>query len=249
MTITLHQFAFSHYNEKARWALAYKGIAHERETYLPGPHMGAIKRLSGQTATPVLEDDGEVVTGSAAIIDHLERRHPEPALYPASAVDREAALALQHEFDEVVGPAVRTALFSALVDEGTYLCRMFSGSKALPKRVAYRALFPLARRMIAKGNGVTDPANVAASFSRTRSALDAIAERTSATGYCVGDAFSVADLTVAALFAPVAQVDHLDMKRPEPIPARVQEVLGQFADHEAMAWVRETYHRHRPAAA
>ncbi|MEM8766891.1 MAG: glutathione S-transferase family protein [Pseudomonadota bacterium] len=246
MSITLHQFAFSHFNEKARWALAFKGIEHQRETYLPGPHMGAVRKLSGQTSTPVLEADGEVVAGSAAIIDYLERSQPTPALYPELVEERAAALELQTHFDAEVGPAVRTALFSALVEEGGYLCQMFAGSKGLPKRVAYRALFPLARGLIAKGNGVTDPETVEGAFAGTRKALDTIAARTAATGYCVGQAFTVADLTVAALFAPIAQVKHLDMKRPEPMPERVQAVIAQFADHPAVAWVQQIYARHRP---
>ena len=31
--ITLHQFLYSHFNEKARWALAFKGVPHERRSY------------------------------------------------------------------------------------------------------------------------------------------------------------------------------------------------------------------------
>ena len=36
--VTLHQFRYSHFNEKVRWALDFKGIAHERVSELPGPH-------------------------------------------------------------------------------------------------------------------------------------------------------------------------------------------------------------------
>lgn len=51
--IVLHQFAFSHFNEKARWALQYKGVDYKRESYLPSLHMPQIKKLSGQSYTPV----------------------------------------------------------------------------------------------------------------------------------------------------------------------------------------------------
>ena len=34
----LWQFTASHYNEKARWALDWKGVAHVRQSLLPGPH-------------------------------------------------------------------------------------------------------------------------------------------------------------------------------------------------------------------
>ncbi len=247
MTVVLHQFAFSHFNEKARWALAHKGLAHTRETYLPGPHISPIKKLSGQTATPVLEMPEAVISGSAAIIAHLEQSCPHPALYPTDPVEKDAALALQQHFDAVVGPAVRTVLFSALVMEGGYLTRMFAGSKSALKRGAYRAMFPVVRPLIARGNGVADPANVQASFTVTSETLDRVAAMTDATGFCVGEAFSVADLTVAALLAPIAGVSHPDMQRPEPMPASVAELVGRYARHPAIEWVNRIYARHRPA--
>lgn len=91
-TVVLHQFASSHYNEKARWGLDWKGVVHRRETHLPGPHALAMKRLSGQTATPVLCLEGAVIAGSAAILDALEGRFPERPLYPADPALRERAL-------------------------------------------------------------------------------------------------------------------------------------------------------------
>jgi glutathione S-transferase len=35
----LWQIAISHYSEKVRWALAYKGIEHRRRSPAPGAHM------------------------------------------------------------------------------------------------------------------------------------------------------------------------------------------------------------------
>jgi glutathione S-transferase len=243
--LRLHQFAFSHYNEKARWAIAFKGIPCTRETYLPGPHLPAIRGISGQTATPVLQIGSEYLCGSAAIIDRLEREFPDPPLYPANETDRLSALELQHTFDDVLGPAVRTVLFSALIDEGAYLCRMFGQTKALPKRLAYRALFPIARGMIARGNGVT-PDNVTRSFEITEQFLDRIHADLRGRNYLVADAFSVADLTAAALLAPIADVAHPDMKRPDPVPARVRQVIDRFGSHPTIAWVGRTYASHRP---
>jgi glutathione S-transferase len=128
-TVVLHQFPYSHYNEKARWGLDWKGVPHVRRSHLPGPHALAIKRLSGQTATPVLVIDGEVIAGSARILDALERRHPERPLYPADPALRRRALEIQERFDREVGPAARTVLFSALIEEPDYLCAVFAGHR------------------------------------------------------------------------------------------------------------------------
>ena len=64
----------SHYNEKARWALDWKGAAHERQSLLPGPHMRTVKKLTnGATVqVPVLVEAQQVIAGSAAIIEHLD---------------------------------------------------------------------------------------------------------------------------------------------------------------------------------
>src|SRR5436190_1646821 len=35
----LWQFKYSHYNEKARWALDFKRVTHVRQSLLPGPHI------------------------------------------------------------------------------------------------------------------------------------------------------------------------------------------------------------------
>lgn len=244
--LTLHQFAFSHFNEKARWALDYKQLPHHRETYLPGPHMPAIRRLSGQSQTPVLDLDGRIIHGSAAIIDALENYAPLPSLYPEDARHRDEALVLQHRFDESAGPAIRTVVFVALIDDADYLCRMFSSSKSRIKQWAYRATFPLARPLIAKGNGVDDPTNVARCQRVTEEILTEVANRTSETGYLVGDSFSVADLAAASLIAPLADVQHPDMKRPTPFGEAYASLLARYAQHPAIEWVSRMYALHRP---
>ncbi len=242
----LHQFLYSHFNEKARWALDFKGIPHQRRSYLPGPHRPAMQKLSGQGQTPVLSIGDEVISGSARIIDLLENRYPDPPLYPAEPELRTAALTLQSRFDEEVGPAVRTALFSVLISEGGYLTRMFAKDASPPLRLLYRATFPLARGMIARGNGVTDPENVQRAFATTQATLAEVAEQTAATGYLLGNTFSIADLTAAALLAPLASLGHPDMARPQPVPAALSEFYARWADDPGIAWVRKQYAEHRP---
>lgn len=244
--LTLHQFPFSHFNEKARWALDFKGIPHERVNYLPGPHAGTIKRLSGgPTTTPLLETEDGYISGSAEIIDYLERHFEEPSLYPDDSVLHEDALRVQQRFDAEVGPATRTAAFSIFINEPAYLCQTFASGKPLLKRIGYRAMLPMVKPLIRKANGVT-PDNIERSFQMVRETLDDVAERTHGSGFMVGDAFSVADLTAASLLAPLADLEHPDMKRPDPMPRAFAEFLGEWRGHDAIAWVKEMYRRFRP---
>jgi len=67
----LWHFAISHFTEKARWALDYKGIPHERRMlFLDYPLRCGLR--TGQLRLPVLFDAGRTIRGSSAIIAHLE---------------------------------------------------------------------------------------------------------------------------------------------------------------------------------
>jgi glutathione S-transferase len=50
--LVLHMFPSPHFNEKARWARDWKGLAHTRIAYLPGPHAPQMQRLSGRQQVP-----------------------------------------------------------------------------------------------------------------------------------------------------------------------------------------------------
>src|SRR3954452_14164730 len=78
----------SNYNEKARWALDYKGIPHVRRAAVPGSHAKVARRLSGGTTFPVLVLDGKAIGDSTRIIEPLEARPRAPPLYPADPAER-----------------------------------------------------------------------------------------------------------------------------------------------------------------
>lgn len=247
--LVLHQFAFSHFNEKARWGLDWKGVGHRRRTYLPGPHAGPMKRLSGQTTTPVLQLGSEVVCGSASILERLEQELPERPLYPSGVHERRRAEEIQTEFDRDVGPAVRTLLFSELLHLPGYMCRMFARDFSLPRRLGYRAAFPIARHLIARAYGTSDDGHVGRCRERTEQALELIERTAGSLGPLAGDRFSVADLCCAALLAPLFDPRHPDMARPQPVPPRLLAFLEPWAQHPAGDWVHEQYQRYRDGAA
>ena len=142
-----------------------------------------------------------------------------------------AANEVVRHFDAVVGPAVRTALFSVLIDEPAYLCGMFATGKSALKRALYRLSFPLARPLMAKGNGVDSAESIARAFEVCAGTLDTVAERVKGTGYLVGDRFTVADLTAAALLAPLCDPAVEDMRRPAPRPPAMDDFLSRWQAH------------------
>ena len=98
------------YAARARIALAEKGIAYDAvEIDLDDrPTLIYEKNVLGRV--PVYEEDeGLVLPESEVIMEYLEQRYPEPALWPADAAERALARLLVHRFDEHLGSAYYAA--------------------------------------------------------------------------------------------------------------------------------------------
>jgi glutathione S-transferase len=72
----LYHIEISHYNEKARWALDYKGIPHVRKAPPPLLHMAWALWLTRSPTFPVLKVDGVCVGDSTRIIERSSASIP-----------------------------------------------------------------------------------------------------------------------------------------------------------------------------
>src|SRR6266481_6436635 len=93
----LWHFPISHYNEKARWALDWKGIPHVRRA-LALSYVPRALWATGQAKLPILFLDGQTIADSKPIIGAPERLPPGRALYPRDEPARRRALALEDFF-------------------------------------------------------------------------------------------------------------------------------------------------------
>ena len=62
--MTLYQFQFSHFCEKARWALDFKGLPYACKNLITGPHRKVASNLAPRSCLPILVDGGVVVYDS-----------------------------------------------------------------------------------------------------------------------------------------------------------------------------------------
>src|SRR5271166_1056903 len=115
--IQLFQFPFSHYCEKARWALDHKGIPCRIVNVLPGFHRRTIGKLAPKTCVPVLCDDGIVVQDSTAIIDYLDARYPNSPLTPGDPDASRKALEWEEYLDEEIGVPLRLWFYHHLLPD------------------------------------------------------------------------------------------------------------------------------------
>ena len=250
-TPALWHIPVSHFNEKARWALDYKGVEHERHGPPPPAHIPiALWKTRGRSKTfPLLVlADGTAIGDSTEIIAALERLYPEPPLYPADPEQRRRALDLEDFFDEEVGASTRLFAFSHLIEDDEAVGSIAAASMPERFRDSRRV-----RQLAAGGAGVYVKARYHVDRAAEREAariailagLDRLeAELAAGEGeYLVGDTFTVADLTAAALLGPVALPPE-GPQVPEPTPD-YRDFQATVADRPGFAWIGEMFSRHR----
>jgi len=244
---TLWHIEISHYSEKARWALAHKGIEHRRRAPLPGAHMAVALWLTrgAQITFPILSLEGRRIGGSSAIVAALERRFQEPSLYPPDPEQRRRAVELEQFFDEQVGPPVRHLAFHEMREDPERMRAIaeetappgFPGSFA----AAYaRAFSSLRWKSGDSAAAEVDRAKIGAAFDRI--------ERELGSGdYLAGEAFSVADLTAASLLYPVVAPTEGPV-REEELSKGMRRFREPLVERKGFDWVKEMFARHRKPA-
>jgi glutathione S-transferase len=247
----LWQLQISHYVEKVRWALDYKGIPHIRRSLLPGLHLLTGKRLTGDTSTtPVLTIDGRSIGDSTRIIAAIEEYWPEPALYPEDEEQRRRALELEEFFDEELGPHIRRAFYHELLPRPKLVMPLFTQGRRRAPRALLRAGFPVLRVAMRQRFEISAEA-AACSRVKMVAAMDQLEREISPSGYLVGDSFTVADLTAAALFYIVARPPEFPYPTvaANDLPDSWREFVDSLAQRPGGQWLAQMYRRHRGQSA
>jgi maleylacetoacetate isomerase len=85
--VRLYRAEWSTNCERVGLALAHKGIE-AQSVLIEYSNRRPVEEISGQGLVPVIEDAGAVINDSVAIMRYLERRTPEPPLFPADPACR-----------------------------------------------------------------------------------------------------------------------------------------------------------------
>ena len=111
-----------------------------------------------------------------------------------------------------------------------------------------RAIFPLVRPVMRSKMKVY-PAEAGAARDKTVAAMDRIARELQPSGYLVGNGFTVADLTAAALLWPLVMPKEFPYPLPAAIPAPLADARAPLAEHPALKWAAGIYAKHRGKSA
>lgn len=251
LTARLITIPFSHFCEKARWALDRRGIAFTEEAHLPLLHRRHTTRAGGGS-TPLLSVPGaagspaRVLTDSTEILRYADEAGTRGAtLFPA---DDAETVAWEARFDEVLGPHARRLGYFELFKDDRPLRRLVRRApvSALEKAIGISTL-PLFKLLLRRGLKIT-PAGAARSAVRVRELFDAVGARLAdGRPYLTGDRFTAADLTLAALAAPVLVPPAYErfLVPLAELPASFRAVVDGWRATPAGAFALRVYERER----
>jgi len=247
---TLWHLDISHFNEKARWALDYKKIPHKRRSVFPGMQAPRALLLRGGTSTlPVIDIDGTRIGDSSRIIEQLECQWPDPPLYPADPAERQKALEIEDFFDEHCAHELRRVMFDPLLEHPDLMAEA-TGADQRRGGNALRIFYPVVNRAVRHKYAV-NPERAAEGRATVEAAMDRIEAERGPSGYLVGESFTVADLTAAAILSPLVRPPEFPYHQVDP--ARDPEDLKRWRDtlveRPAFKYVLEMYARHRGTSA
>ena len=235
----------SHYCEKARWALDYLGIEYVEENHAP-PFYKFYTNREGGSSVPVLVTENIAYTDSTDILRYLDQQK-EGQLYPRDPSLRQKVEELEELFDTQLGEAIRCwSLFYAIENPKSY---ENISSQKVPwwQKIGLKFMLPQVLNFIKKEYNIT--------VEKTEISLETIRDIFAKVEeilakdkkYLVGDRFSAADLTFAALSAPLLRPkNHPVMSsKVDGVPTEVLSVVKEFRSSPAGEYALNLYKEKR----
>jgi len=236
---------YSHYCEKARWALERARIEFVEEPHVPIiSWIGALGSGGNRTA-PVFVAGGKTYSESTDVLRYADEHGSADKLFPAGDAEVER---LEEHYDRHLGPTARRAVYDDVLRLPRAQLAGLLGKDApsWEKRVA-RIATPVIGGMIRRGLRVNPP-----EVKRSKEMVERIfgeveAHLKDGRRYLTGDRFTAADLTFAALAAPIIYPERYAMYvlPLAELPPSIQDVVELYRKTPAGAFAMRMYAEHR----
>lgn len=192
----------SHYCEKARWALDRVGLKYREEPHAPLVHRLFTMRQGGGTV-PVLLHRGRRIVDSTDILRYADAAGGGDLLYPLDPALRAQVESFEELFDAQLGPHSRRWSYAHLLTHSALIRSLWTQRAPKVEAMLLRFIAPLLRGLVRTSYRIT-PASGERSLQRVNAVFQQVEERlASGRRFLVGERFSAADLTFAALAAPM----------------------------------------------
>jgi glutathione S-transferase len=240
----LYDFRFSHFSEKARWALEFKGIPYTPRHLLPGFHMRTARKLAPRSCVPILKADDAVIQDSTEIINFLERHFPDQSLTPLDPNDVDEAIEWEEYLDEEIGVTLRLWFYyHELPDRDRAIRFLSQGAPWVQRRLFALSFTPIRRAMTTSMH--IDAESATDAERRFLLAFDRLDQALERGPFLVGHRFSRADLTACALLWPLCRPGESESEVEALLPPAVCALRKQVVHRRFYRWVLERYQENR----
>ncbi|MBE9014173.1 glutathione S-transferase family protein, partial [Pseudanabaenaceae cyanobacterium LEGE 13415] len=196
--LELYQFEMSHYVEKVRLILDYKGLPYRKIEVTPGIGQIELFQLSGQRKVPVLKDGSEIIADSTAIAEYLDRKYPEKPIIPPDPKLKGQVLLIEQWADESLGLNARKALIGSLSQNQNFRTAVLPPSTPDLLKNLVGAIPGDLLGVLGTGVGM-GPDSVKEAIDALKRSFTALSYILIDQPYLVGDSPTLADFAVAGL--------------------------------------------------
>ena len=210
--LELYQFELSHYCEKVRLILDYKGLPYRKIEVSPGVGQLEIFQLSGQRQVPLLKDGETIITDSTEIAFYLERKYPEKPIIPSDPLARGQCLLIEDWADQSLGEKGRKALLGAFKQHQNFRTAVLPQSTPGFLKNLFGTLPAELFELLGAGVGFSKEETQQA-FRELKQDLEALSLILQNRPYLAGNVPSLADLAVVGLsiYLKFPQTSKLDL--------------------------------------
>ncbi len=249
----------SHFNEKARWALDRCGHAYDEDPYMPLLHnrgtvpvllrhrAGAADKISTRFSTPILIADGRVLADSSEISAFASERAADPS---KQLYFHPEARELEAYYSGRFGADTRRLVYWYLLPHRDLLLELAARNVGRRQARLFAAVLPLGIRLLRKALAI-DEVHAMRSRDNVLAEFERVGERLAdGRPYLLGDRFSAADISFAALGSIVLMVgQHEGYGAWLPPAERASPEFAQLATtlRETVAgkWILQMYAKER----
>lgn len=238
----------SHYCEKARWALDRAGMAYREDRHIQGIHRVAARRAGGGDTVPVLVTPEGTLGESEEIIAWVDQRlEAEHRLFPVEPSQREEVRRLSRRFDADLGVHGRRLVYVHMM--GARKLALPFNNQGVPRweDLLLRSAWRFMSRFVARELGITPGIETKDERIVWRE-FDFVAQQLAQNGpFLTGERFTAADLTFAALSAPVIVPPAYGVALPQPEiqPPALAALVRRAREHPAGRYALTLFDRYR----
>jgi glutathione S-transferase len=238
----------SHYCEKARWALERVTVPYREERHVQAIHRLAARRAGGGATVPVLVTPDGAIGESREILAWVDGQTPsEHRLFPGEPDARREVERLCRRFDEELGPTGRRLLYIHMFAQRELVLRFNNQGVPAWEDRTLRCAWPLMVRILRRELDIR-PGIEAEDEAAVWRELDHVAGLLAdGRPYLCGERFGAADLTFAALSAPVLvpPVYGVPLPQPDVLAPRTAALVERAREHPAGRYALKLFAEHR----